>query len=1197
MTLSLAVLATFKDFLDALPDATFLVDERHRMMYANHEVESVFGYRPAELQAQDIDMLLPPRLRDKHRQIRLKYMLNPTVRRMGSGLTLWALHKSGREFPVEIGLSPLATEQEMFIVCSVRDVSHLKKAEQALINDERFRLFMTHAPSAIAMFDRDMRYLAVSLRWLEDFRLERRDIIGMSHYEVFPDIPQRWRDSHKRCLAGEILRNDEDLFVRANGRKEWVKWEMCPWYGNDGAIGGVILFTEVITTRKEAEILLRKSEDQFHKIFDNAVTGIAITDRTGHFQYCNSAYCKITGYSETELQHLAFPTLIHPDDLADNLAEVQRVIDGEITSFVIENRYIAKSGETIWVRKYGAILPGESMQMICIVVDITRLKQIELDLQNSYRKLEASETLFRSLIESMPQMAWIADKDGTIGYANSQWFAYIDSTDHSEPGMGWFAPIHLGDHSRAILAWERAMQSQAAFSLECRLLNTENSYRWWQIRVVPLQNHVHDDGAWLGVCTDIHDLKREEEALELLNTACFRLWRTNNLQEGLQEMLSATMEMLQSDMGTIQLLKSTGDLQIVAQKGFRQNFLDFFGSVSPGTPTAFGVALNTGQRQVISDVEQEPLFAPFRDVARQAGFRAVQSTPLLARDGQSIGVISTHFQTPRHLDAVETGMLDIYAQQAANFIKRCQTETLVRQSEEHFRSVFDNALVGISVRDRVGNLLDCNAAYRELLGYSQGELLKLPLDKVMHANDVLLYRDHFRQLESGEVPFFQIEVRYVCKFGAEHWVNQYVSILHKQNGDQERVLTILSDITALKRSQAELSSSKKHLESAVENRTHELNEARIAAEKANAFKTRFLSAAGHDLRQPLQSASLYLSVLAKRLESSDCKSICDDLRESMTMMESILDELLDISRLENGFIVPSKRDFSLRELFDRLAVTTLPQAASKGLILDYQKEDCFLYSDPALLERILSNFVVNAIKYTEHGWVKITCACQGNVAHILIEDTGIGISSDKLQNIFEAYYQVANSKQHRDSGLGLGLAIVKQIADILELKLAVVSNPGAGSVFSVDVPLGKPPSVTSNNQPVKPCVVNNCHAQVLFIDDDPAICKAVKLLFETQGISGHFAQSGEAALTSIKDGLQPGLIIADYQLPGLDGIEAVRAIRAATGVELPAVIVTGNLTLSKSLSKQLGNCKAFPKPLAPDRLLELIASHLPDALE
>ena len=1192
MSQPLLELESFQNFIDALPDATLLVDPQHKIAFSNSQVLSVFGYAVAELVGLDIDVLLPDRFRVAHAQYRQSYMAEPKVRAMGSGASLWALHKDGREFPVEVSLSPIQTNLGLMIVCSVRDITHLKNAEQAFINDERFKLFMAHAPSAIAMFDKDMRYLAVSQRWLLDYRLEMREVIGLSHYQVFPEIPERWRDIHRRCLAGEVQCADEDTFVRANGHTDWVKWEMCPWYGNDGSVGGLILFTEVITARKDAEHRLRTSEGHFRKILDNAVTGVAITDLAGHFQYCNSAYCAITGYSLSKLQRMHFQDLIHPEDVEANLAKVQQLIDGEIAFFVTENRYLSKAGQTVWVRKYGSTLPGDPISLMMIVIDVTDLKRIELDLQQSYRKLAASESLFRSLIESMPQMAWISNADGQIRYANSQWLAYLNNPESAESSGEWFAPVHPSERQRVILAWKRAVEQLEAFNIECRLLSSKNSYRWWQIRGVILRQEPDETVDWLGICTDIQDLKHEEEALERLNEACLRLWQITNLENGLQEMLAATMTLLQTDMGIIQLLRADGNLEIVAQQGFRQDFLDCFRSVSAETPAPCGWALRTGQRQMIADINLTPY--AFREIARQAGYRAVQSTPLLFRDGQPIGVISNYFRKPRFLDALEASMLEIYAQQAANFIKRCQAETQLRLSEQHFRSVFDNSLAGIAISDKNGAILDCNGAFAALLGYSHEELMQRPLEQLMFLDDANEHKRQFQQLLEWKVPFFQIETRYLCKSGALLWVNKYVSILHKQNVGEETVLTVISDITPLKLSQAELRDNKTHLEAAVKSRTQELDVARIAAEKANAFKTRFLNAASHDLRQPLQSASLYLSVLATQLKSSDSESICAALNESLSMMENILDALLDISRLESGSILPCKRDFSVTTLFDRVAANTIPLAVAKGLTIEYRQCNCILHTDQVLLERILGNLVDNAIKYTQKGTITVSCDCGNMMSRLSVADTGIGIPLRKLPHIFEAYYQINGSESLGDKnlGLGLGLAIVKYIADVLGLKLAVASTLAKGSVFSVDVPLGSSLQLGSIEKPLEPTAKPIGANKVLFIDDDEGIRKAIKILLEAHAISGHFSESGEAALAAIDDGLRPGVIISDFQLPGLDGIETVSRIRAATGTEIPALIITGNTTLTKSLGIKLGNCTAYSKPIEPDRLLKFIAAHL-----
>jgi PAS domain S-box-containing protein len=271
----------FESALDAAPDAIIIADHRGLVQYANAQVSALFGYAHGEIIGMGIETLTPERFRVQHVALRNQYFGDPHVRPMGAGRNLLGRRRDGTEFALEISLSPLRSGENPWVICIARDVTEHRKLEEALRQatqqlerraaasdarakqtQENLRLFVDHAPAAVAMLDRDMRHVLVSNRWLEDYGLANRNITGTSHYEHFPELPERWKEAHRRALAGESLRSEEDSFVRADGRLEWLRWELLPWRTEDGEIGGIMLVSEVITRRKLAEQALLKSHEE-----------------------------------------------------------------------------------------------------------------------------------------------------------------------------------------------------------------------------------------------------------------------------------------------------------------------------------------------------------------------------------------------------------------------------------------------------------------------------------------------------------------------------------------------------------------------------------------------------------------------------------------------------------------------------------------------------------------------------------------------------------------------------------------------------------------------------------------------------------------------------------------------------------------------------------------------------------------------
>ena len=243
------------------------------------------------------------------------------------------------------------------------------------IGDEHFRLFMEHVPAAIAMFDRDMRYLAASRRWVIDYRLEDTDIVGRSHYEIFPEIPERWKKIHKRCLAGAIEKCDEDPFPRADGTMDWVRWEIHPWRDRQGDVGGLLVFTEVITERKRGEDALRR----LAAIVDTSDDAVFSKALDGTILSWNAGAERIYGYLAGEIIGQRVSLLTPPDRPDEIPGILERLKRGEAIEHY-ETVRVRKDGKRIDValtfspiRDDGGHIIGAST----IARDITERKEAE----------------------------------------------------------------------------------------------------------------------------------------------------------------------------------------------------------------------------------------------------------------------------------------------------------------------------------------------------------------------------------------------------------------------------------------------------------------------------------------------------------------------------------------------------------------------------------------------------------------------------------------------------------------------------------------------------------------------------------------------------------------------------------------------------------------------------------------------------
>ena len=392
---------------------------------------------------------------------------------------------------------------------------------------------------------------------------------------------------------------------------------------------------------------------------------------------------------------------------------------------------------------------------------------------------------------------------------------------------------------------------------------------------------------------------------------------------------------------------------------------------------------------------------------------------------------------------------------------------------------------------------------------------------------------------------------------------------------KQRFLLAIDDIT-----------DRKHADEVIET-------AKQQAERANLGKSRFLAAASHDLRQPLQTMALLQGILASKLKGGDDAKLVARLGESLDAMSAMLNRLLDINQLEAGIVKPEPKNFPINVLFERLRDEFADHAKNKGLTCRVVPSRQNVRSDPTLLEEIIRNLVSNALKYTDHGKILLGCRRRGGKVRIEVLDTGSGIPEGQLRAVFEEFHQLDNPARERARGLGLGLSIVQRLADLLDLTVDVRSSLGKGSVFSVEVPIADSGEAPRTG-PLQPAAHAGKGEAILVIEDDPAIRETLRMLFELDGYRVAVASDGNSALEMVALGaVRPDIVVADYNLPnGLTGLEIAARLRATLDKALPVLIVTGDIATDTLRAIAAAGCIQLNKPIKADDLTRRVRAQL-----
>jgi PAS domain S-box-containing protein len=497
----------------------------------------------------------------------------------------------------------------------------------------------------------------------------------------------------------------------------------------------------------------------------------------------------------------------------------------------------------------------------------------------------------------------------------------------------------------------------------------------------------------------------------------------------------------------------------------------------------------------------------------------------------------------------------------------------LRGSEERFRRIMDTGRDGILMTDAEGRITFANRRVAAMLGHDEAELTGQHLGSLVH--DAPLAPD--APVGSDTVLDGSAGVALRRKDGTAMLAMQTTYPVHGKDGQHAGTLTIVTDITEFKQREERVQ------------QLATLAAQKSEAERASAAKSRFMAAVSHDLRQPMHALGLFLDDLKSIELPPQTAPLLEHMESALHSTQSLLDSILVISRLESGLIAPNFMAFPLQPVLERLRRAFSAVAQKKNLSLRVVGCNAVVFSDPALLERILANLTSNALRYTDSGGVVLGCRRRGQALQIEVWDTGLGIAPEHQEAIFREFFRIERADDNR-GGLGLGLAIVQSCTQLLGYTVGLTSVPGRGSRFSLKVPLGQLPA----HALAEPDLMAEDDSgpatfaglRVVLVDDDAVILERTARLLERWGCQVIMAASGPQAEALVaRESASPDLIISDLRLDhGELGTEVVQRLRARLRPNLPALLLTGDTSLQTARDVRRSGLTLLYKPVPPAKL-------------